>query len=54
MFSAADFRDKLDNGRKVAIQILEFFDRHGLTRRDGDLRRVVKAPELVFGTAEAG
>ena len=54
VFSAADFRDKLDNGRKVAIQILEFFDRHGLTRRDGDLRRVVKAPELVFGTAEAG
>ena len=51
-FSAADFRDKLDNGRKVAIQILEFFDRHGLTRRDGDLRRVVKAPELVFGAAE--
>ncbi len=53
-FSAADFRDRLDNGRKVAIQILEFFDRHGLTRRDGDLRRVVKAPELVFGTTEAG
>ena len=53
-FSAADFRNKLDNGRKVAIQILEFFDRHGLTRRDGDLRRVVKAPDLVFGTADAG
>ncbi len=53
-FSAADFRDRLDNGRKVAIQILEFFDRHGLTRRDGDLRRVVKAPELVFGAAEVG
>ena len=28
-FTAADFRDQLDNGRKVAIQILEFFDRHG-------------------------
>ncbi len=53
-FSAADFRDKLDNGRKVAIQILEFFDRHGLTRRDGDQRRVVKPPELVFGATEAG
>ncbi len=40
LFSAADFRDRLDNGRKVAIQILEFFDRHGLTLRRGDLRRV--------------
>ncbi len=38
-FSAAEFRDKLDNGRKLAIQILEFFDRHGITIRRGDLRR---------------
>ena len=39
-FTAADFRDRLDNGRKVAIQILEFFDRHGLTLRRADLRRI--------------
>jgi selenocysteine-specific elongation factor len=39
-FSAAQFRDRLNNGRKVAIQILEFFDRHGVTLRRGDLRRV--------------
>ena len=39
-FSVIQFRDKLDNGRKVAIQILEFFDRHGLTMRRGDLRRI--------------
>ena len=39
-FSAAQFRDRVDNGRKVAIQILEFFDRHGVTLRRGDLRRV--------------
>lgn len=39
-FTAADFRDKLDNGRKVAIQILEFFDRHGFTIRRQDLRRI--------------
>ena len=31
---------RLDNGRKVAIQILEFFDRHGVTLRRGDLRRI--------------
>ncbi len=49
VFAAADFRDRLDNGRKVAIQILEYFDHQGLTRRDGDLRRVVRAPDLIFG-----
>jgi len=48
-FSASAFRDRLDNGRKVAIQILEFFDRHGLTLRRGDVRRAVKDPALVFG-----
>jgi selenocysteine-specific elongation factor len=41
-FTAAQFRDRLDNGRKVAIQILEFFDRHGVTLRRGDLRRINK------------
>lgn len=38
--SAAAFRDRLGNGRKVAIQVLEFFDVHGLTLRKGDLRRL--------------
>jgi selenocysteine-specific elongation factor len=41
-FTAAQFRDRLDNGRKVAIQILEFLDRHGVTLRRGDLRRINK------------
>ncbi len=40
LFTAAQFRDRLNNGRKVAIQILEYFDRHGLTLRRGDLRRI--------------
>jgi selenocysteine-specific elongation factor len=40
-FTAAQFRDRLDNGRKVAILILEFFDRHGITIRRGDQRRTV-------------
>jgi selenocysteine-specific elongation factor len=39
-FTAAQFRDQINNGRKVAIQILEFFDRHGVTLRRGDLRRM--------------
>jgi selenocysteine-specific elongation factor len=33
---AADFRDRIGTGRKVAIQILEFFDRVGYTRRVRD------------------
>jgi selenocysteine-specific elongation factor len=39
-FAAAQLRDRLNNGRKVAIQILEYFDRKGLTARRGDLRRI--------------
>ena len=54
-FAAAQFRDRLDNGRKVAIQILEFFDRHGVTLRRGDLRRVNKHRlDLFRWPAEAG
>lgn len=34
---AADFRDRLGIGRKLAIQILEYFDRSGFTRRKGNL-----------------
>ena len=47
-FTAADFRDRLDNGRKVAIQILEFFDRHGFTMRRQDLRRINLARIALF------
>ena len=39
-FTAPAFRDRLNNGRKVAIQILDFFDRLGFTLRRGDLRRL--------------
>jgi selenocysteine-specific elongation factor len=40
LLTAAAFRDRLDNGRKVAILILEFFDKAGITVRSGDVRRV--------------
>ncbi|MGL6071756.1 selenocysteine-specific translation elongation factor [Craterilacuibacter sp.] len=33
---AASFRDRIGVGRKLAIQLLEFFDKSGLTRRQGD------------------
>lgn len=34
--NAGDFRDRLGVGRKLAIQVLEFFDRSGFTRRKGN------------------
>lgn len=37
---AARFRDRIATGRKLAIQILEYFDRVGLTRRMGDTHRL--------------
>jgi selenocysteine-specific elongation factor len=52
-FTAADFRDRLDNGRKVAIQILEFFDRHGFTIRRQDLRRINPARVEFFAPRSA-
>jgi len=37
---AAEFRDQIGTGRKLAIQILEFFDRIGYTRRTGDAHQL--------------
>jgi selenocysteine-specific elongation factor len=51
-FTAALLRDRLDNGRKLAIQILEFFDRHGVTLRRGDVRRINSHRLDLFGAAE--
>src|SRR6204780_1485426 len=50
-FSAAQFRDQVDNGRKVAIQILDFFDRHGVTLRKGDERPSNRHRLDLFGAA---
>jgi len=43
--NAARFRDRIGTGRKLAIQILEFFDRIGFTRRVGD-SHVLRQPAL--------
>ncbi len=52
-FTAAEFRDKLDNGRKLAILILEFLDRHGVTIRRGDLRRTAPQKLEQYGPPPA-
>ncbi len=51
--TAAMMRDRLNNGRKVAIQVLEFFDSAGLTVRRGDVRTVRAERVGMFGLADA-
>jgi selenocysteine-specific elongation factor len=50
-FGAATFRDRLETGRKMAILILECFDRQGLTVRDGDRRRLDPRGRDLFRSA---
>ena len=38
--TAAEFRDHIGTGRKLAIRILEYFDKTGFSRRVGDAHRV--------------
>ena len=50
-FAAPQFRDRVQNGRKVAIEILDFFDRLGVTLRRGDLRRINPHRVDLFGAS---
>ncbi len=52
LLTAAALRDRLNNGRKVAIQILEFFDKAGVTIRSGDTRQVRPDRVGTFGPSE--
>jgi selenocysteine-specific elongation factor len=46
-FTARDFRDAASIGRNLAIEVLEYFDRCGFTRRYGEVRRIVGAPSML-------
>ncbi|GFE80545.1 selenocysteine-specific translation factor [Steroidobacter agaridevorans] len=50
-FTAAQYRDATGIGRNQVIRILEFFDSIGVTRRDGDRRKVRPDYFLIVGTA---
>ena len=52
-FTAAQFRDRLGNGRQLAIQILDYLDRRGVTLRKGDTRRLGKEPDRALGNSTA-
>ena len=45
-FTVRNFRDATGIGRNIAIEVLEYFDGRGFTRRTGDTRLVVRAFEL--------
>jgi len=53
---AAEFRDRIGSGRKLAIQILEYFDKTGFSRRVGDAHCMRDAALLVdkIGSTSAG
>jgi len=51
--TAATFRDATQLGRKRAIQVLEHFDRIGLTRRVGDVHRL-RTDSTLFAALPAG
>ena len=48
-FDARTFRDRSGIGRNLTIQVLEYFDGAGLTRRIGDARIVVRRAADLFG-----
>ena len=52
-FTAAQFRDRTGAGRQLAIQVLDYLDRRGVTVRRGDLRRAGRDPAQVFGAVAA-
>ena len=53
-FTVADFRDWSGLGRNLSVEMLEYFDRTGFTRRAGN-ERVIRRPAVeVFGDAARG
>jgi selenocysteine-specific elongation factor len=48
-FAVAAYRDWSGMGRNLSIEILEFFDKVGFTRRIGNEREILKPAAAVFG-----
>ena len=53
-FSVIGFRDASGIGRNLCIEILEYFDGIGFTRRDGNLRFMRMGREKLFGPGSRG
>ena len=48
-FTAGEYNKQSGLGRNLTIQLLEFFDKAGLTRRLENKRRIAKPASQVFG-----
>jgi selenocysteine-specific elongation factor len=46
LFRVTDFRDRTGVGRNPSIELLEYFDKLGFTRRTGNDRRVVRSAKM--------
>ena len=49
LFDAKAYRDASGIGRNITIQVLEYFDQQGFTRRIGDTRRLLRTSQELFG-----
>ena len=49
LFDARAYRDRSEIGRNLTIEVLEYFDRVGFTRRAGEGRRVLRTAIDAFG-----
>lgn len=49
LFSAGDYNKRAGIGRNLTIDLLEFFDKKGLTRRTGNERTVIVPARDIFG-----
>ncbi|MBT5677686.1 MAG: selenocysteine-specific translation elongation factor [Rhodospirillaceae bacterium] len=49
LFLAAAYRDRSGIGRNLTIELLEYFDRTGLTQRHGPARRILGSAAALFG-----
>ncbi len=47
-FTAAAFNQRSGTGRNLTIEILEFLDKIGVTRREGEARQVIRQADEVF------
>ncbi len=48
-FNAAAFNKRSGIGRNLTIQVLEYLDKAGITKRNGELRRIVRPAAEVLG-----
>ncbi|MEE8172004.1 MAG: selenocysteine-specific translation elongation factor, partial [Alphaproteobacteria bacterium] len=53
LFLAAQYRDRSGIGRNLTIELLEYFDRAGFTRRAGPARRTLRPAAALFGAGAA-